>query len=70
MAVESYTTQLERVQTAIAKIEGGAQSYSLEGNSFTRADLSSLYTRERELRALVARESSGGGIRLQRGVPR
>jgi hypothetical protein len=68
MAVESYTTQLERVQATIAKIEGGAQSYSVEGNSFTRADLPVLYTRERELRALVARESSGG-IRLQRGVP-
>ena len=65
---ESYSTQLERVQLAIAKIEGGAQSYAIDGVSYTRAELATLYKRERELRALVARESRGG-IRLQRGVP-
>ncbi len=70
MAIKTYTEQLEAVQTAIAKIEAGAQSYSVEGNAFTRADLATLYKRETEIRALVAREGRGGGIRMRQGVPR
>lgn len=70
MAVESYATQLERVQTAIKKIEEGGQSYSVEGNAFTRADLPTLYKRETELRGMVEREARGGGMRIRQGVPR
>lgn len=44
---------LDRVREAIAKVEGGAQSYTLgnEGGTrqVTRATLSHLYEREREL---------------------
>lgn len=60
MATESYQTQLERVQTAIAKIENGAQSYQINGRSLTRADLGELYDREKWLRKMAGRESNNG----------
>ena len=58
MALASTQTQLETVQTAIAAIEGGAQSYSISGRSLTRADLPSLYKRERELLSRLEAEGS------------
>jgi hypothetical protein len=66
LAVESYTTQLERVQAAIADIEERGQSYDINGRSLSRADLKTLYAREERLRKLANRESAGG-IRV-RGV--
>lgn len=61
MAIESYSTQLERVQETIAAIEQRGQSYGMQdGRSLTRADLATLYARERELRRLVAKETRGG----------
>jgi hypothetical protein len=67
MAIKTYTEQLESVQAAIDKIESGGQAYSIGGRSLTRADLPTLYAREKQLRALVDRENRGGGIRT-RGV--
>lgn len=66
MAIESYETQLERVQTAIARIEEGAQTYQINGRSLSRADLGDLYAKEKWLRRQVER-ASRGGIRV-RGV--
>lgn len=60
MAVKTYAQQLEEVQTAIAAIESGSQSQSMQNRSITRADLATLYARERWLRTMVARESDGG----------
>lgn len=68
MTTESYQTQLERVQTAIAAIEGGAQSYSIAGRSLSRADLKTLYDREKWLRKMADRATSGG-IRLRGATP-
>jgi hypothetical protein len=68
VAVEDYATQLERVQSAIAAIEGGAQSYSIAGRSLSRADLRTLYEREAWLRKMVDRVSRGG-IRVRLGTP-
>jgi hypothetical protein len=68
MATESAQVQLERVQAAIAAIESGTQSHSILGRTFTRADLATLYEREKELLVRVDREARGG-IRIQRGVP-
>jgi hypothetical protein len=68
VAVEDYATQLERVQSAIAAIEGGAQSYSIAGRSLSRADLRTLYEREAWLRKMVDRVSRGG-IRIRLGTP-
>lgn len=66
---ESYETQLERVQLAIAAIESGAQSYSIAGRSLSRADLETLYAREARLLALIGRVARGGGIRVRLGTP-
>lgn len=63
---ESPTDQLTRVQAMIAKIEGGLQSYSIKDRRAARADLQTLYGREKELLNRVQREASGG-IRV-RGV--
>lgn len=52
--------RLTSVQTAIAKIEGGAQSWQAEGVSVTRADLRTLYARERELELRIERASHHG----------
>jgi len=69
MAVESYETQLERVQAAIAKIESGAQEVEYEGRRVKRADLKSLYEREAQLRSLVDKQSRRGS-RIGRFIPR
>lgn len=60
MPIKTYEQQLIEVQEAIAKIESGAQSYSVAGRSLSRADLGTLYAREKELRVLAMREKTGG----------
>jgi hypothetical protein len=67
---ESYADQLERVQTAIARIEAGAQSVTINGRTVQRGDLDTLYAREKWLRKMAAREEAGGGIRVRQVVPR
>ena len=69
MAVESYSTQLERVQSTIAKIEEAGQAHDINGRRLTRADLDVLYKRERWLRRMASREDRGG-IRVRQVVPR
>lgn len=69
MAVKTYAEQLEAVQLAISKIEAGAQSYTVEGNAFSRGDLKTLYEREERLRALATREAAGGGMRVRLARP-
>jgi hypothetical protein len=70
---KTYAQQLEEVQTAIGKIEGGAQSYTIgEGGAtrtVTRATLRDLYDREKFLRTMAAREEAGG-IRINYGLPK
>jgi hypothetical protein len=41
--------RLTAVETAIAAIEGGAQSYTLDGVAVERADLSTLYAQRQQL---------------------
>jgi len=70
MAVKTYAQQLEEVQSAIVKIEaGGAQSYGIAGRNLTRADLKTLYEREKWLRLQMARENNDGKILVQYGIP-
>ena len=68
----TYEEQLEQVQTAIAAIEGGAQSWSISTSqstrTYTRADLKTLYDRERFLELKIERRKRGG-VRIQYGVP-
>lgn len=56
--------QLTSVQTAITAIESGAQSISVNGRSYTRADLKTLYDREDRLRKNIAAgvDGSGGNV--------
>lgn len=75
MALQTTTEQLERVQAAIAKIESGGQSYTVQGAgggvTYTRADLAELYKREERLLAQLNREnasSSGMRVRLMRPI--
>ena len=51
--------QLESVQAAIAAIEAGAQSYTIEGFTYMRGSLKTLYDREQHLQNKIARESAG-----------
>jgi hypothetical protein len=59
LAIESTETQLERVQAAIAAIESGSQSYSIGGRAMTKADLKTLYEREKDLKLSLADETYG-----------
>jgi len=67
----TYAEQLAQVQAAITKIEAGSQSYSINtpdgSRSVSRADLATLYEREKWLRTMVDREARGG-IRIRYGV--
>ena len=65
MAIKTYTEQLESVQAAIASIEGGAQSHSINGRAMTKADIGTLYAREERLRPLADRERSSGRSRFR-----
>ena len=65
----TYTQQLDDVQAAILAIESGAQSYTIAGRSMTRGNLDALYKREERLITKVARETTGGGIRVRGGTP-
>jgi hypothetical protein len=53
--------QLASVQAAIAEIEGGAQSTSSrDGRRRDRADLATLYAREKDLMRRIGRQGGGG----------
>jgi hypothetical protein len=68
VATETYQTQLERVQAAIAAIETRGQTIGEGGRHLQRGDLEALYKREKYLRQMAARETRGG-IRMRQGVP-
>ena len=57
--METLEIQLERVQSAIAAIESGAQSYQIANLRLTTADLATLYARETSLKAQIARAEGG-----------
>ena len=66
---ETTTAKIERLETAIAKIEGGAQSYTVQGAdggvTYTRADLATLYKRLDQLQAQLVRETAASGMRVR-----
>lgn len=64
---EATSVQLDRVQQAIAAIEGGAQAFTVLGRTYQRGDLKTLYEREEQLLRRLSQESRGGSrIRLGR----
>lgn len=58
---ETLSAQLTRVQTAIAAIENRGQSYTINGRTYTKADIRALYDREQRLLTLIAKEDAGTG---------
>lgn len=62
----STATQLTSVQSAISAIEGGAQSYTINGRTVTKANLADLYDREEQLLARQARENRGSQFKVAR----
>lgn len=56
---EVLQAQLENVRAAIAAVETGAQSYKIANRSVTKADLATLYAREKSLKAEIARATGG-----------
>jgi len=60
MTIKTYTEQLEEVQAAITAIMTGAQTYTINGRTLTRANLSDLDSMEQRLRRLASREAAGG----------
>ncbi|BBB91046.1 MAG TPA: hypothetical protein PKA28_10785 [Methylomusa anaerophila] len=57
--METLVQQLERVQTAIAAIESGAQEYGIGSRKVTKGDLKTLYEREASLKQQLAYETVG-----------
>ena len=56
LAILSTTARLEAVQTAIAAAEAG-QSFTLDGVTFTRANVGTLYTQQRYLEGKLSKEN-------------
>ncbi len=65
---EATSVQLDRVQAAIAAIEGGAQAFTVLGRTYQRGDLDVLYRREQDLLRRLDQESRGG-MRMRLGRP-
>lgn len=61
MDIEMMEWQLRRVRIAIARIEEGAQEYTIGNRRLTRADLKTLYDRENALQNALA-DARGGGL--------
>ena len=58
--LEILRRQLANVRETIAAIEGGAQEYQIANRRISKADLATLYKREAELKASIARLEDGG----------
>lgn len=68
MAARSTAQRLELVQNAIDALVTGAQSTTVFGRQYVRAQLSDLQALEKMLEAKLARESRGG-MRVRLGRP-
>ncbi len=64
------TEELELISDAIRDILTVGQSASTGNKSWSKADLPTLYARQRELNAQLARANRGGGLRVTQIVPR
>lgn len=54
--------QLSQINTAIEKIENGAQEYRIGNRMVRRADLTVLYKERRQIQQEIANEESCGGV--------
>ena len=70
MTTIDYQTRITQVQAAIsALLQGGAQSYSIDGQSVTKLDLDWLSKEESRLVAKINRLNRRGGA-FHRAAPR
>lgn len=60
MTIETYTQRLAKVREAIDGIVGGSQSWRLNGQQYTRADLGTLRLMERDYARLAMQEEAAG----------
>lgn len=60
--IEQLRMQLEQINQAIAKIESGAQEYTIGRRSLRRGDLATLYKERRQLQTEIANYENSGGI--------
>jgi hypothetical protein len=65
----TYAEKLASIETAISRIETGAQDVMLDGRRVTYGDLGAMYKERERLERLAAREARGGGIRVRLGTP-
>jgi hypothetical protein len=56
----TLAARLTSVQSAIAKIENGAQTVTVNGRTVTYADIQKLYDQEEKLEKKIARAETGG----------
>jgi len=61
MTISDLTTKLALYQAAETAILDGAQSYTINGRSLTRADLKTITEQIEALEARIARLSRSGG---------
>ena len=55
--------QLEQINIAISKIEGGCQEYTINGRRYVRPDLSKLYSERSAIQSQIAAvQNSGFGL--------
>ena len=52
--------QLEQINIAINKIEGGCQEYTINGRRYVRPDLSKLYSQRQALQSQIAAIQNNG----------
>ena len=57
---ETYAAQLTRLQAAIASVESNGQSVSIQGVTYTKANLQALYDREAALLRRINQAANGG----------
>ncbi len=60
MDIAGLKKSLRRVQLAIAKIEDGAQEYTIGNRRLTRADLGTLHDQKSSLQNQIADAECGG----------
>jgi len=66
--LQTLEEQLDRVQKAIADIEGGAQEYAIGSRKLTKGDLKTLYDRESYLKTAIAAQNGGSVTFAQMGM--
>ena len=60
--IDQLRAQLEQINLAIGKIEGGAQEYKIGSRTIRRGELATLYKERRQLQTELSHYENNGGI--------